>query len=123
MANTRELTKAMDTLEEEALSLLANPDLTPFERRLAFEGLLRRYRVLADYQQALAAYIRRMTDLQDDDTPDPEGIIREILSSPEFVGLRLALLAALIALVYGNGPRAGWVPITLVPVMMLGLRL
>jgi hypothetical protein len=49
MANAHEVTKEMDALEEDAVRVLSNPNLTPLDRRLALERLLRRYRVLEEY--------------------------------------------------------------------------
>ncbi len=118
MASILETTAEMDALEEDAFHVLTNPDLTSLERRLALERLLRRYGVLDDYRRALAAYVRRMSIRQTAASPSPpDYIVGEILSSPEFTGLRFALLAALIAVIYGDGPRAAWVPTMLMPVM------
>ena len=118
MATTGEITKEMDALDMDALAILANPNLTPVERRFAIEGLLRQYRVLEDYQRALAAFIRRMRNQRQRRDPDPEEVIREILASPEFMALRLVVLAAFVSVIYGNGSRLAWVPLALVPVVV-----
>jgi len=119
MASDDEITKQMDGLEAEARAVLGNPDLSPFERRFAFERLLRDYRVLEDYQRALAAYVRQMLELEEVEVPDPEDVIQEILTSPEFALLRVAVLAAFIAIIFGNGngPRLAWVPLAWVPMV------
>ena len=56
MAQLNDLVKEMDALEHEARAILANPALAPMERRLALEGLFRRYLVLEEYKAALAAF-------------------------------------------------------------------
>lgn len=117
MTNASELSKQMDDLEEEARHIISNPSVSNFELRQTIERLLRLYRVLDDYQRALAAYIRGMAAIQQGQAADPEALIREILASPEFSGLRLPVLATLIAAIYGGGPRSGWVPWTLLPVV------
>ncbi len=117
MASEREITFEMDALEEEAVAVQANPALTLIEKRLAFERLLTRYRVLEDYRKALAAYIRRRMAMEADTRATAEDIAREILSSPEFTVLRLAVFAIFLAVVYGDGPRAAWVPFEFLPVV------
>lgn len=126
MAGVGEIDSAMDALEEEAAGVLAMEKLTPLERRLAFERLLRRYLVLEEYKAALAAFIRRMRERPKGRTLDPEEVVHEILASPEFDALRFLVLAALIAVTYDGGPRSAWVPTALLPMMPIplpGLRL
>ena len=116
MASVIETDGEMATLEDAATRIIANSNLTEIEKRLAISQLLRKYRILEEYQAALAIYIRRIRFQEPSQTSDPESIICEILSSPAFTGLRLALLAALIAVIYGGGPRSAWVPWALLPV-------
>ena len=126
MASIGEISSEMDGLEEEARAVLANPDLTPLERRLALERLLGRYRVLEEYRAALTAFIRRMRDQPQEQPLDPDKVVREILDSREFAALRLLVLAVLIAVIYGDGPRSAWVPMALLPIVaapLPGLRL
>jgi hypothetical protein len=115
----------IEVFEEEARSLFANPALTPLERRLAFERLLAKYHVLDEYRRAWVAFVRRMQSGRRSRAANPEEIIREILASPEFGILRLAVFAMLLAVLYDGGPRSAWVPTTLLPlpVMSVGLRL
>ena len=115
MLNLSEISDEMDALEAAAHGVLLNLNMTPLERRLALNRLLSRYHVLEQYKAAFAAFIRRMRRQQGEQAPAPEKVVREILGSLEFGGLRLALLAALIAVTYGGGPRAAWVPLALVP--------
>ena len=121
VASIGEIRVEMDALEDEARAVLANPNLTPTERRLALEGLLRRYLVLDEYKAALAAFIRRMRDQPQERALDPEEVVREILGSPEFSALRMLVLAVLIAVVYDGGPRSGCVPMALLPMMPVPL--
>ncbi len=118
MASANELTKMMDNLEDDARRILANPDMAPFGRRRAMEQLLARYLVLSHYKRALTAYIKRMQQHQDGHHEGPEAVTRDIMSSPEFVGLQMTVFAALLAAIYADGPRASWVPVALLPVMM-----
>jgi len=113
MATIGELDREMDGLEEAALRILGAPNMTAVERRLALDRLLRRYSVLADYKRALAAYIRRQRWKDGGVAEDPEAVIRDLLTSPEFGILRLVVFAALLAALYGGGPRAALVPAAL----------
>ncbi|MTJ81125.1 MAG: hypothetical protein F8N37_08910 [Telmatospirillum sp.] len=126
MTSIGEIHAEMDGLEEEARAILANPNVTPLERRQALAALFHRHQVLEEYLAALASFIRRMRAEPQDRTLDPEEVVREILASPEFAALRLLVLAVLIAAVYGDGPRSAWVPMALLPMMPIplpGLRL
>lgn len=126
MKDVQDVISAMGTLEEEARVVLHNPHLTPWARRRALEELLGRYLVLEEYKAALAAFIRRMRKQPHGRTLDPEDAVREILASPEFAALRFLVLAVLIAVTYGGGPRSTWVPMALlsmVPIPFPGLRL
>lgn len=122
MMSVAEITRAMDSLEQEAASVLHDPNLTPFERRLAFDKLLGRYQVLAEYKAAMAAFIRCMRFQRDGKAPGPDEVIREILKSPEFLILRLAVMAVFIAVVYASGPRSHWVPTALLPTIAPSFR-
>jgi len=113
MTTMSEMTAEMDALEHEARNILGNPGLTPLERRRAIGLLLRKFQLLEEYQRALAAYIRRMQDSDQAQAPDPDEVIREILASTEFAGLRCNVLAAVIAVTYANGQRAAWVPMSI----------
>ncbi len=126
MGTATDITSEMDALEEDAARVLANPALTPLERRMVLDRLLHRYRVQEEYRAALAAFIRGMRNQNRGRSPAPEAVVREILDSPEFACLRLVVLATLVAVVYGDGPRATWVPVALLPTLTLpvpGLRL
>lgn len=114
-----------NALEEDARALLANPYLTPIERRLAFERLLAKYLVLEEYRRAWIVYVRRMQSGRRSRPTDPEEVVRDILASPEFGLLRLAVFAMLLAVLYEGGPRSGWVPVAFLPlpVVSVGLRL
>ena len=116
MATISEVTKEMDGLEEEAVRLLANPDLTAGDRRQRFGELLARYNALDAYKRALAAFVRRMLARPAGTPLDPEAVLREILGSPEFAVLSEAVMAMLVAVTYAGGPRAAWVPLPLLPV-------
>jgi len=121
VAGAAEITNEMEALENEACAVFADPNLTPAERKLALEGLLRRYLALEEYKAALTVFIRRMRAQSEDRPLDPEEVVREILASPEFAALRLLVLAVLIAVVYGGGPRSAWVPMALLPMMPVPL--
>jgi hypothetical protein len=113
MASIGEVTKELDGLDEEALRVLAAPNMTPMERRLAMERLLRRYHVLKDYHRALTVYIQRVGWQDGQTAENPEQVIADLLASPEFALLRAVVLATLLAVVYGDGPRAALVPVAL----------
>ena len=113
MPSLSETVRQMDSLEEDARRVMADRTMTPMERRLAFERLLRRYQVLDDYRAALSTFIRRMRQRQVGQTPTPEKVMRDILAAPEFALLRLVVMALFVAAVYGEGPRSEWVPMTL----------
>ncbi len=125
MASASEICSQMDGLEEDAVKILGNPNLTPIERRRAFERLLAKYRVLEQYRRALTAFVRLMQSGRRSRDVDPEEVVRDILASPEFAMLRLAVFAMLLAVLYEDGPRSAWVPMTLllVPMPSVGLRL
>ena len=113
MATIGELDREMDSLEEAALRVIGNQGMTAVERRQALDSLLRRYNVLDAYRRALAAYIRRQRWKDGGVAEDPEAVIRDLLTSPEFEILRLVVFAALLAVLYGGGPRAALVPVGL----------
>lgn len=117
MAKLGELDAEMDGLGDEARTILANPNLTVFQRRLALDDLLNRHEVLKQYKKGLAEFVSRMRIKRTDDTPSPYKVVAEILSSPEITALQFALLAALIAVIYADGPRAAWVPTVFMLVM------
>ena len=104
----------LELLEIRAVELLADPDLTPIQKRRAFFRLLTRFYVLQDYLRGLEAFIRRMMQ-EAQRLPVPEDILMDMLESPEFAALKSAVLAALIAVTYSAGPRAAWVPSLLIP--------
>ncbi len=116
MANMTEISKEMDELETEALTLLADREMSSMERRVAFRRLLARYGVSEAYKAALAAFIRRML-AAGGDTFDPAEVLREILASPEFASLLSAVLATFIAVTYEDGPRSAWVPVVFPPTL------
>jgi len=120
-----DVTAELDNLEKDARAVLASPHLTHIERCLAFERLLAKYRVLEEYRRAFRAYVRRMQSVRRSRPADPEEIVRDILASPEFTLLRLAVFAMLLAVLYEGGPRSGWVPVAFLPlpVVSVGLRL
>ncbi len=105
----------MDDLEEKAQKVLSDEELTPIQKRNLMWQLIREFGQLERYRAALAAYIRIMLQQSDTHPPAPESIVEDLLASPEFSGLRDAIFAALLAVVYGNGPRGGWVPVSLLP--------
>ena len=121
MTSLNTITREMDCLEEHARRIVADRTMTSTERRLALERLLRRYHALEDYRAALVAFIRRMREQQDGQPPDPEGVIRDVLSAPEFAQLQLMVLVLFAAAVYSDGPRAEWVPMALLPTLALDL--
>ncbi len=114
--NASEISKAMDALEAEARAVLADPDLGPIERRQVFQKLLRKYGVLKEYMDALAAFIRRMRFRQGR-SADPSDVIHSLRARPEFIGIRLMVFAMFVAVMYSGGPRSAWVPVALLPVL------
>lgn len=114
MMNIVETPTAMDGLEAEALSILTSPDLTTIERRMAFGRLLTRYQVMTEYKGALAVFVRRMNTAQGHPI-EPDDVLRDIHTYPEFACLLLVVLAVFVAVTYADGPRSAWVPIALLP--------
>ena len=64
MTTENTVTSAMMALEDEAGAILGNPHLTWVERTEGIGRLLRKYRVLREYQRALADFVRRMRRLE-----------------------------------------------------------
>ncbi len=113
--NASEIGRLMDALEAEAHAVLTGPNLGPIERRQAFQKLLRKYGVLREYMDALAAFIRRMRFRQG--RADPSDVICSLRTRPEFTSIRLMVFVIFVAVMYSGGPRSAWVPVTLLPVL------
>lgn len=75
------------------------------------------HHIVIIYKKPLAVYVRMMKKRAPDAPEYTDIIVRDILSAPEFDGLRLLIFALLLWVIYGDGPRAAWVPWGLLPMI------
>lgn len=113
MSEQNILSQAYD-IQEEALQIYLNEELDRDERRDELNALIKKHNRSKMYQDAVKNFIinTRQTDSQD----DVEEIVNDIVQNPVFALVQVTILAMLLDLLFGRGPKLYLVPQMYLPV-------
>lgn len=101
-------------IQEEALNIYLNEEWDRDERRDELNALIRKHNRSKMYKDAVSQFIVNTRKADSQDTV--EEVVNEIAKNPVFALVQVTILAMLLDLLFGRGPRSYLVPKMYLPI-------